>query len=493
MDMVVGDNLTREEMRDIIGRLFAEVAERRQEMKRLRTENERLKGELYQTRCELDLTRRKLAAALKNSSNSSKPPSSDIVKPSDTGKNRKKTKRRPGGQPGHPKHERPMLKPDVTYVYKLDACPDCGGHLQHVPDAERVVQQVELVAAPVQVEEHHGEAYFCRRCNKVHRALLPPEVGNGGLLGPHLMGLVAYLKGACHMSFSTIRRYFRDVLKTPLSRGFLAKVIRQVSEMLKSSYDGLCQLLPQQDALHIDETGHPHPGKPRHWTWCLRAKDFVVFKIADSRGSKILWEMVGSQFPGVIGCDYFSAYRKFMKDCDVRVQFCLAHLIRDLKYMTTLPDRATTIYAENLLLAMRDLFRIIHRRGTMSETAFVRALRDLRDAILAIATHDVPNTREARNLAKRFRKHGAAYFEFITTPAISPTNNLAEQAIRFVVIDRHITQGTRSQVGIAWCERIWTVLATCAQQCRSTFEFLLMTIQAVFSGKPPPMLVLNTS
>jgi len=61
------------------------------------------------------------------------------------------------------------------------------------------------------------------------------------------------------------------------------------------------------------------------------------------------------------------------------------------------------------------------------------------------------------------KENGEAYFRFITTPGIDPTNNLAEQAIRFVVIDRHITQGTRSEKGRRWCERIWTVIATCAQ------------------------------
>ncbi len=53
---------------------------------------------------------------------------------------------------------------------------------------------------------------------------------------------------------------------------------------------------------------------------------------------------------------------------------------------------------------------------------------------------------------------------YITTPDIEPTNNLAEQAIRFVVIDRRITQGTRGESGRQWCECIWTAIATCAMQ-----------------------------
>jgi transposase len=97
-----------------------------------------------------------------------------------------------------------------------------------------------------------------------------------------------------------------------------------------------------------------------------------------------------------------------------------------------------------------------------------------------------PQRSQAQNLAKRFRLHGKAYFRSITTPGIEPTNNPAEQAIRFVVIDRRITQGTRSERGRQWCERIWTVIATCAQQGRSIYEFLRHAIQAHFANPPPP-------
>ncbi|MBU2550047.1 MAG: transposase, partial [Proteobacteria bacterium] len=81
------------------------------------------------------------------------------------------------------------------------------------------------------------------------------------------------------------------------------------------------------------------------------------------------------------------------------------------------------------------------------------------------------------------------YFRFITTPDIEPTNNLAEQAIRFVVIDRRITQGTRSEGGRQWCERIWTIIATCVAQSRSVFNFIFEAVQAYFQGLQPPSLL----
>jgi len=108
--------------------------------------------------------------------------------------------------------------------------------------------------------------------------------------------------------------------------------------------------------------------------------------------------------------------------------------------------------------------------------------------VLKVGQRAPPRT-EARNLADRFRQHGAAYFRFITTPGIEPTNNLAEQAIRFVVQDRHVTQGTRGQRGRRWCERIWTATATCAQQNRSVFEYLHQTLVAHFAGRPTPSLL----
>ena len=100
-----------------------------------------------------------------------------------------------------------------------------------------------------------------------------------------------------------------------------------------------------------------------------------------------------------------------------------------------------------------------------------------------------PRRRQTQNLAKRFRLHGEAYFRFITTPGLEPTNNLAEQAMRFVVIDRRITQGTRSKRGRQWCERIWTVIATCTQQARSVFDYLREAILGHFQGQPIPSLL----
>jgi transposase len=431
-----------------------------------------------------------LAKAKKNSSNSSKPPSSDLVKPPKPPR-KDGQKRKPGGQPGHEQHLRDEFPPeaiDQVVSCTLDCCPDCGGKLRVFENPSDVVQQVEITETPTVVTEYQGLAYWCPRCHNLHCAPLPEAVKKTGLFGPRLTALIAFMKGVCHASFSTIRKFLRDVVGVTVSRGYLVKVIAKVSQSLAPAYAELFQRLPSEAVLNLDETGHKENGA-KFWTWCFRAQLYTLFRIDKSRASKVLVEVLGDEFNGVLGCDYFSAYRKYMREFGVLVQFCMAHLIRDVKYLLTLPRREDRLYGQQVQDALRELFAVIHQREKMTAMAFRQALETARRQVLKAATTGVPHTKHSQNLAKRFHKHGEAYFRFITTPGIEPTNNLAEQAIRFVVIDRHITQGTRSEKGRRWCERIWTVIATCAQQGRDVFQFLLDSVQAYLSGASPPSLL----
>jgi transposase len=353
-----------------------------------------------------------------------------------------------------------------------------------------VAQQIDIRDVPIVSVEHRSVAMWCPRCERHQYALLPSGIDTGGLVGPRLTALIAYMKGACHASYSTVRKFLRDVVGVTLSRGQLAKVIGKATAALQASYLEVYEELAKQARLNVDETGHKHNGDS-WWTWCFRAEMFTVFKIDPHRSGDVLIEVLGREFAGVIGCDYFSAYRRYMRECNVVVQFCLAHLIRDIKFLTTLPDARERQYGERLKEKVRKLFHIIHVRDRLMPGGFQSWLQEARQELVQAATGAVPKTRHAQNMAKRFREHGEGYFRFITTPGLAPTNNLAEQAIRFVVIDRHITQGTRSEAGQSWCERIWTVVATCSQRGWSVLEFLGQAVQAYFDKQPGPSLVGN--
>jgi transposase len=434
-----------------------------------------------------------LAAARKDSSTSSKPPSSDIVKPPKPPLPQGQDRRRIGGQPGHPKHERAAFPPESvnggSFDHHLDSCPTCGRDLHPTRTlAPRVVQQVDIRAVPLTIEEHRSHSGWCPHCQKMYEAPLPPGIQRGGLVGPSLTTLIAYLKGVCHASFSTVRKFLRDVVGVTISRGELARIIGKVSRALERPYEELLEDLPAQARLNVDETGHKQNGQ-RHWTWCFRAGLYTLFKIDPTRSADVLVAVLGAEFDGVLGCDYFSSYRRYQREFGVLLQFCLAHLIRDVKYLTTLPDARDRAYGERLREALRQLFAVIHRREELSAVAFQSQLEAARAEVLRRGTQDVPETRHSRNLAKRLETHGESYFRFVTTPGVEPTNNLAEQAIRFVVLDRLVTQGTRSEAGNRWCERIWTVIATCDQQARSAFAYLEAVVAAWFGGTEVPSLL----
>ena len=438
-----------------------------------------------------------LAAAGKNSANSSKPPSSDIVKAALAGRKKKGKKKKRGGQPGHPKHERPAFQPDQidkTQDYALDACPECGGKLEVLDQPASVVQQIEVVAQPTKVTEHRSRTCFCGQCNKQFVTPIPREVRQAGLVGPRMTALVGYLKGACHCSFSTIRKYLRDVVGVAISRGQLRKVCGKVASSLDVAYEGLLAILPSQKQLNVDETGHKENGQGM-WTWCFRAPLYTLFRIDPSRGSDVLLDVLGTEFAGVLGCDYFSAYRKYMRlNENVLVQFCLAHLIRDVRFLVEHPQAKNQAYGKRVLVAIRKLFVIIHEREKYrSEQDFRNDLENQAWQVWTVATFRVPQTNEAQALANRFNNHGREYIRFVTTPGIEPTNNLAEQAIRFVVIDRRVTQGSRSPAGRKWLERIWTAIATCTQHGQSVFNFLHQSVKAHFRDQPAPSLLFGTS
>src|ERR1035437_9312966 len=248
-----------------------------------------------------------IARLQKNSSNSSKPPSSDIVKPPPPPLPGGGSKRQIGGQPGHVKHERPPFTPDqIDRIVRYEQKP----YAALEPLAQwAVLQQIELAECPCLITEYRAQRFRDPATGRIVQAVWPAQVESAGLVGPRMTALIAYLKSVCHASFTTIQKFCRDVLGVTISRGQLARALHKVSQDLPGPHEELQALLPIQERLNVDETGHKDNGKP-FWTWCFRAQLFTFFKIDQSRGSQVLLELLGEEFNGLLGCDYFSAYHK---------------------------------------------------------------------------------------------------------------------------------------------------------------------------------------
>ena len=243
--------------------------------------------------------------------------------------------------------------------------PAAAAALRLNPTDPRVVQQVDIEATPLTIEQHTCPEYWCDRCRKPCWAPLPLRIERGGLVGPHLTVLIAFMKGVVTHPIRRSGRFSAIASASPSREARWPTRSTKSARALDGPYDELLRMLPDETVLNIDETGHKC-NKELWWTWCLRADLYTLFKIDPHRSADVLMELLGRDFEGTIGCDYFSAYRRYMRECDIRIQFCLAHLIRDVKFLTTLPDAATKAYGERLRRALKELFEVIHRRDELS-------------------------------------------------------------------------------------------------------------------------------
>jgi len=446
----------------------------------------RQQKEIEELRALVAQLRDKIARLEKNSSNSSKPPSSDIVDPQSA--RTKKKKRKIGGQKGHPKHTRRPFSQDEVDRVVIHTLPDeeiRRRGLIPLDETEVALQQVDLPEQMFDVIEHHVQLYEDPN-GKVVKAKLPKDVRKAGLFSPRMTALTGYLKARGHMSYSTLQAFFNDVMNLEVCQGFLTKVCtRKLSPALQLAYAEAAERIRNAPIVGTDETGHKNPAYKSAWTWCQQTPEAVFFHISPSRASQVLLDILGEDFSGIVVCDYLSANRKFVNDCGILVQYCWAHLVRDIKFLMTLSYRAVQRWAEALLRILRKLFEIWKMRHQRHPGRYQRAIEKWRKKFLQ-KVRKPPNHNEAWNIRDRFKgANEKGYFLFLEQDGVPPTNNGTEQAIRFVVIDRRVTQGTRSWAGMRFCERAWTVVATCDRHRRSVFQFFLDALQATLNPSIP--------
>jgi hypothetical protein len=201
-----------------------------------------------------------------------------------------------------------------------------------------------------------------------------------------------------------------------------------------------------------------------------------------------LEEILEKAFKGIISCDFYGAYRKFQGVAGVLLQFCWAHLIREVLFLLELKEAATVRYGRRILKQIRGMFETIHRRGEMDEGEWKQVMRGHQEKIVRRASGTVPEQKEAGLIAKRMRGWEEEYFRFIEA-GIEATNNPAELRIRQIVLDRVVTQGSRGVAGNEWHERFWSVVTTCGMQEIPVMNCLKECLSAYFGIGSYPNLI----
>jgi transposase len=464
------------------------------DVERLSRDNERLRQELIERDRKLaeaekqiaDLER-KLALRQRNSVTSSKPPSSDGLagEQRQRGCGRKKSRRKPGGQPGHRGHWRGLAPADrVNDIVDLlpSHCHHCdcrlpGGSRKVLAQGEpRRHQVTELPPIEAYITEYRCQRVVCPECGKATQAKLPQEVQ--GHFGPELTALIAYLTVVCRMPRRVVQELLEQVLGIPLSLGSIQNSWEETSEAVAEPCMELEKQLPHVPVINSDETGYRTSGEKR-WLWALVAPGFVFYTIALTRGAEVLVQLLGEVFAGILCSDRCPSYLKYHKG---EGQFCWAHFKRNILGVqkiakTTDAER----FCRDALALHARLFRLWHRFGAGPNVRYGPITREqlieksipLEKKFFALADRYLDsNDRDVANLAFALLKHFEKFFAFLRNEGVEPTNNSAERALRCAVQWRKTSFGSRSSQGEVAVARLLTVTRTCRMQNREPLDYL---------------------
>lgn len=422
----------------------------------------------------------------KDSSNSNKPSSSDSpFKAKPPGK---KGTRKVGGQPGHKGVTRFWVPPErVTHrkVIRLPACV-CGASLHGIPATTGtwVRQVVEIPAIVPDVTEYVFETVRCPGCSHLNAPAVPPEAAT--CTGPHLTALAATLVGEYHLSRDATASLLGSVLAMPICAATVQDCCAQVSAALETATQEVAESLPASVRVHMDETSWKQR-KVLHWLWIAVSERVTSYAIHRRRGRQQLAAWFPNGFAGVVTCDRWRPYETFL-----RRQLCWSHLERDLQAIID-AGRAGMDPATQALAGADTMFAIWGRfkDGLVPRAALQRDTQRYRRTFQTFCARGASQRRDRkwRALGRDLLRQWDAVFRFLDEEGLEPTNNTAERGLRSAVMWRRGSQGTRTDAGSTFVERILTTTANCRRQGRSVMNFLADTLLAHRAGEPTPSLL----
>jgi transposase len=456
-------------------------------MERLRRENERLRQQVDEQAKQIDDLKRQLALRQQNSTTTSKPPSSDGLAGQQRVRGRHtKSRRRPGGQPGHPGYHRALVPVERVHAI-VDVVPEACRHCDHrlharddVGDPRRH-QITELPPIEAHITEYRCHRRVCPGCGRATLAPLPDDLA--GQFGPQLTALIAYLTVVCRLPRLVVQRLLEGALQIPMSLGSTQHAWEEASVAVAAPYRELQEALPLQPVLNGDETGHRTNGSKR-WLWTLVAPTFIFYTIATSRGSDVLRGLLGPTFGGILASDRLPTYLMYAAS---RRQLCWSHFRRNL---LSAQDLATTASAKRFcreaLALQRQLFRLWrrfrgdpHARGApLTRAELIVKVLPIEKKFFALAERYVNAADDdVANLARALFVHHQHFFSFVHEDGVDPTNNVAERALRTAVQWRKIMFGNRSAEGELAVARLLTVTRTCQLQQINVLAYLSAAIR----------------
>jgi len=340
-----------------------------------------------------------------------------------------------GAPKGHPKYERENSEVDEVIKYKINTnCPFCNIEISPKEVLEIIEEEIpEMKKA--KVTKHLIEWSHCPNCD---RRIIAKNNAPANRFGPNLRSKITLLK---HDDRLPLRKVEQTLLR---DHGFevthvgIMKIIRAVSKKLEAPYYEIVKIVRSSDIVHIDETQYKVDGKT-WWLWTFVCDDVTLFVIRKSRSKKVVEEILGKDYNGVIVCDGWKVYENFSSN----LQRCWSHLLRESFHLKE-KYHDFEKYHDGLKDIFDDIVKIrLEPPGKDQRLILINQKKgEIRELIRRIKYKD-----NFKKFATTIENGIDYWFTCLEYLDVEPTNNYAEQALRELVVQRKIMGGLRSERG----------------------------------------------
>jgi transposase len=396
-------------------------------------------------------------------------------------RNDKKKRKKSGRKAGHPGARR--SKPDHVdehLHHPLDSCPHCGfAALENRSTRTRYTEDIPKVT-PI-VTAHGIEGGFCPKCEKWVEA----KVGDAMprcTLGNRMLLLTAWMHFALGVAVHKVVTWLSSMCRMTVSTGGLTQAWERIAAHLSPLHDQIWNDILNARVLHVDETSWRVAGDT-FWLWCFATKNTVLYVIDPTRGSKVVEEILGDIFGGILVTDFYSAYNQISAWAK---QKCIVHLLRELKKVSLSNDNPEWIeFSNKLKRLLQDALRLGRERDKHDDETFERRWKRMHDRLFALydAQYDDP---DAQRLANRIEKYRFELFTFLEFDEVDADNNHGEREIRPAVQMRKAYGGNRSEKGAHTQAVLMTIFRTLHKRGINPVPFLMRCLKNKFEQDQAP-------
>jgi transposase len=409
----------------------------------------------------------------KDSHNSSVPPSQESISSRllhRTSSLREKSSRPSGGQPGHEGSTlQSVLFADEVEEHIPHFCQCCGADLQEVPaEALGARQVIDLPAIKSVVREHRVYGKQCS-CGCFNRGTFPKEARSRICYGNNIRALIAYLSTVQCLPYERLCETLRECFHVELSQGTVYNILSSIQQSSSGVYEQIRSKIEDSQVVGADETGMDVSGK-LEWGWVFQTAKLTYFYHNPSRAKVAIDRHFPKGLPQTtLVTDRFAPYFNcFVKEH----QICLAHLLRELNYLSELDKK------QDWSSRLRELLReAIHKRKIMKwenipRTELFNKLDDLLNCSLNKLHQDF------QRLQRSLLKHRDNIFRFLSNPKIPYDNNASERAIRLVKVKQKVSGCFRSQLGADIFTQLLSIADTAKKNGMSRYKALEIIVNA---------------